>query len=148
MEYTIGEIAEILNIAPSAIRYYEKEGLLPRVERSRGGVRKFSERELELLRVIECLKKTGMPLKDIKDFIYMTQQGDATIDRRLRLFEKQKEAVNRQIKELEDTLDIIDYKCWYYKTAREKGSTRAVENIPDSRLSPKLQKARNSLKKP
>ena len=68
----------------------------------------------------------------------MTQQGDETIDARLALFEKQKAAVEKQIEELHRTLDIINYKYWYYTVAKEKGSTAAVENIPDDEMTPEL----------
>lgn len=65
MLYTVGEMAKKLGIAPSTLRYYDQEGLLPFVERSSGGVREFKDSDYEWLQVIGCLKKTGMPLKDI-----------------------------------------------------------------------------------
>ena len=69
MIYTVGEMAKKIGVAPSTLRYYDKEGLLPFVERSSGRIRVFKEADYEWLKVIECLKKTGMPLKDIKTFI-------------------------------------------------------------------------------
>lgn len=60
---------EKLNIAPSALRYYDKEGLLPFVERSSGGIRIFREEDMDWLELIECMKRTGMPIKEIKHFI-------------------------------------------------------------------------------
>ena len=66
MFYTIGEMAQRLNVAPSTLRYYDKEGLLPFVERSSGGIRMFKEEDMEWLRVLGCLKKAGMSLKEIK----------------------------------------------------------------------------------
>ena len=67
--YTIGEVAKMYGIAPSALRYYDKEGLLPFIERTEGGARLFKEEDLEWLTTIECLKDTGMPIKMIKQFI-------------------------------------------------------------------------------
>ena len=64
MLYTVGEAAKILNVAPSTIRYYDKEGLLPFVERSGGGIRMFTDENFQWLYIIDCLKKTGMPIKD------------------------------------------------------------------------------------
>ena len=118
MIYTVSEAAKKLNVASSTIRYYDKEGLLPFVERSGGGIRMFQEKDFEWLYVIECLKKSGMPIKNIKRFIDMSLKGDETINERLELFIKQREEVLKQIEELRQTLSILDYKCWYYETAK------------------------------
>ena len=74
MTYTVGEIAKKLNVAPSTLRYYDKEGLLPFVERSSGGIRVFHD---------ECMKHTGMPIKEIKHFIDYCVEGDSRINERL-----------------------------------------------------------------
>ena len=66
MTYTVGEIAKKLNVAPSTLRYYDKEGLLPFVERSVGGIRVFHDEDMDWLELIECMKHTGMPIKEIK----------------------------------------------------------------------------------
>lgn len=63
MPYTIGEVAKKMNVAPSTLRYYDKEGLLPFVERSSGGIRMFKESDFEWLSIIECLKKADIPEK-------------------------------------------------------------------------------------
>lgn len=96
MFYTVGEIAKKLNVAPSTLRYYDKEGLLPFVERSDSGIRLFKDSDMEGLRVIECLKRTGMPIKDIKVFMELCQLGDSTINERLQLIDKQRETVLEQ----------------------------------------------------
>ena len=129
MIYTVGEMAKRLGVAPSTLRYYDQEGLLPFVERSSGGVRVFKDSDYEWLQVIGCLKKTGMQLKDIKYFIEMAMQGDETIDPRLALIVKQKESVKVQIAELEETLRTLEFKEWYYETAKENGSTAVPRNM-------------------
>ena len=83
MLYTVGEMTKLLGVPTSTLRYYDKEGLLPFVERSEGGQRIFKEEDISWLRVIECMKKTGMPLKDIKLFIEM--EGNHTISKRLEI---------------------------------------------------------------
>ena len=80
MTYTVGEIAKKLNIAPSALRYYDKEGLLPFIERSSGGIRIFREEDMDWLELIECMKRTGMPIKEIKHFIDCCVEGDSRIN--------------------------------------------------------------------
>lgn len=131
MLYTVGEIAKRLNIAPSTLRYYDKEGLLPFVERSEGGIRMFKDEDMPWLKTIECLKKTGMPIKDIKHFIDCCMEGDATINERLSIISGQRDAVLKQMAELESMLDILNYKCWYYETAKAAGTCAVHENIPD-----------------
>lgn len=122
MYYTVGEMAKKLEIAPSTLRYYDKEGLLPFVERSEGGIRRFQESDFEWLALIGCLKKTGMSIKDIKSFVDLCVEGDASIGRRLELVRKQKQAVLRQIEQLKETLKVLDYKCWYYEEAQKAGT--------------------------
>lgn len=113
MLYTVGEMAKRLGVAPSTLRYYDQEGLLPFVERSSGGIRVFKDSDYAWLQIIECLKKTGMQLKDIKIFMEMAMQGDETIESRLALITKQKDAVKAQIAEMEQTLKILEFKEWY-----------------------------------
>lgn len=130
MVYTVGEMAKLLGVPASTLRYYDKEGLLPFVERSPGGMRMFQEKDYEWLQIIECLKKTGMPLKDIRTYIHMAMQGDETIESRLELIYRQREAVRAQMAELQKTLDTLDFKCWYYETAKEAGTTDVPRNLP------------------
>ena len=127
MLYTIGEVAGILNIAPSTIRYYDKEGLLPFVERSAGGIRVFSESDLGWLKTISCLKSTGMPVKSIRNYVESAMKGDETIEERLEIIYEQRERLLEQMKELQRTLDIVEYKCWYYETARKEGTEEALK---------------------
>lgn len=75
MAYSIGEISEMLNISISTLRYYDKEGLLPLVNRTSGNIRIFDDTDVECLKMIECLKNTGMPLKDIKNFFECAKKG-------------------------------------------------------------------------
>lgn len=146
MLYTIGEMAKRLGVAPSTLRYYDKEGLLPFVERSGGGIRMFKEADFEWLQVIECLKKTGMRLADIKRFVEMSMQGDDTIDERLSLIIKQKEAVKAQIDDLSKTLKALEFKEWYYKTAKEAGTTSVPRNMTSDELPEEYREVRKALR--
>ncbi len=128
MLYTVGEMAKKIGVAPSTLRYYDKEGLLPFVERSGGGIRMFKEDDLDWLSIIECLKKTGMPIKEIKKFVDWCIEGDSTIEQRLELIDNQREAVLKQIAQLHETLDTLNYKHWYYETAKKAG-TCDIHNI-------------------
>ena len=130
MKLTIGEAAEKVSLSAHTIRYYDKEGLLPFVERTESGNRYFTENDLEGLEIINCLKATGMPIKEIKIFMDWCMEGDSTIKERYEMFLERREAVEAQINELRKALDRIDYKCWYYKTALEAGTIRIHDNTP------------------
>ena len=147
MLYTVGETAKILNIAPSALRYYDKEGLLPFIERSGGGIRVFKDEDFNWLFIIECLKKSGLSIKDIKSYIDMALKGDETIDERLELFRKQREKVIRQMQELQDTLDTLEYKCWFYETAKKAGTTSVPQNMPLEEIPYRLRKVKENSEK-
>lgn len=129
MVYTVGEIAKVLGVPASTLRYYDKEGLLPFVERSSGGVRLFQEKDFEWLRMIGCLKKAGMSLKNIREYIKLMLQGDDTIDERLALFQKQKKVLQAQMEELQLTMDTLDFKCWYYETAKKAGTVEVMQDV-------------------
>ena len=129
MIYTIGEMAKKLGVSASTLRYYDKEGLLPFMEHPKGRIRVFTDKDYQWLHIIECLKQTGMSLKDIREFLQMAMQGDETIEDRLQLFIKQREAVQQQIQKLLETLDVINFKCWYYETAKEAGTTAQLDKM-------------------
>ena len=84
--YSIGQVSEMFGLPISTLRYYDKQGLFPEITRV-SGIRKFSDRELEALRVIECLKKSGLEIKDIKQFMQWCRQGKETYPQRKQLFE-------------------------------------------------------------
>lgn len=130
MKLTIGEAAQKVNLTPHTIRYYDKSGLLPFIEKNESGIRYFTEKDIEGLNVINCLKSTGMPIKEIKVFMDWCMEGDSTIGERYNMFLERKEAVEAQIEELKKSLKMIEYKCWYYKTALDAGTLKIHENSP------------------
>ena len=129
--YSIGQVSEMFGLPVSTLRYYDKEGLFPDIQRV-SGIRKFSENELEALRVIDCLKKSGLEIKDIKQFMGWSKEGSKTFEVRKELFEKQKEVVEKEIAKLERVLAMLNYKSWYYEEAIKAGNEEAVLTmIPD-----------------
>ncbi len=130
--YTIGQVSDMFHLPISTLRYYDKEGLFPDIQRT-SGIRQFDEKEIEALRVIECLKKSGMEIKDIKTFMQWCAQGSSTYPQRKALFLKQKEIVENDIRRLEKVLDMIRYKCWYYEQAIQDGNEdRLKQMLPDN----------------
>ena len=142
MTYTIGEMAKKLGVAPSTLRYYDKEGLLPSVERSEGGVRIFQDVDMGHLSTIKCLKRTGMSIQEIRQYIDLSLQGDETIGERMELIDRRREAVLEQIAQLQDTLHTLDYKHWFYETALAAGTMDAPANMPLDQVPPKFRDMR------
>ena len=137
--YSIGQVSEMFHLPISTLRYYDKEGLFPGMERQ-SGIRKFSEREIEALRVIECLKASGLEIRDIKQFMEWTTEGAATYTQRKQLFETRKQAVEAEMAELQKTLDLLRYKCWYYDTAIADGNEDRIKAMLPDHLPPEIQK--------
>ena len=148
MVYTVGEMAKRLGIPASTLRYYDKEGLLPFVERSSGGIRMFQEKDFEWLRVIGCMKKAGMSLRDIRHYIELAMRGDDTIDARLELFRHQREVLQQQMDELRHTMEMVDYKCWYYETAKASGTIRVPKSMDITDVPAEFQAIRQELQQP
>ena len=131
MCYSIGEVANTTGIAISTLRYYDREGMFPNIERRGGGIRVFSDAEIETIKIIECLKTSGLSIKDIKQFLDWCQEGDASLQKRRDMFHERLEAVKKQMEELQKTMDIIKYKCWYYDTALAAGTEEVPKNMPE-----------------
>ncbi|MCM3171558.1 MerR family transcriptional regulator [Paenibacillus sp. MER 99-2] len=122
MTYSIGEVAKKLDLTVYTLRYYDREGLMPFVERTANGTRLFKESDIDFLKIIQCLKATGMPIKDIKDFIAWCSEGDSTLKQRYDMFTERRASVEAQIAELQKTMEVIDHKCAYYESALSVGT--------------------------
>ena len=129
--YTIGQVSEMFGLPISTLRYYDKEGFFPNLER-RGNIRYFSDSDLEAIRIIECLKKSDLEIKDIRQFFQWVAEGPSSYEKRKELFEARKVAVAEEMKKLEKTLSLLKFKCWYYEQATQDGSEDRVQRmIPD-----------------
>ncbi len=138
--YTIGQVAEMFDLPISTLRYYDKQGLFPQLTRE-SGIRKFSDNEIGALRMIECLKKSGLEIKDIKLFMEWCAKGSATYSNRLELIHRQKERVEAEIQQLHKTLDMLTYKCWYYTQAMKDGSEDTAEALTPDGLPEDIRRA-------
>lgn len=136
--YSIGEISKMFQLPISTLRYYDKEGLFPHLKRV-NGVRQFSESEIETLRVIDCLKKSGLEIKDIKEYMALCSLGNTTLKQRKEIFEKQKEEVLQEMEKLQKVLSMLNYKCWYYDQAIEKNDEAYVQALSFNQFPPQIQ---------
>ena len=136
--YSIGEISKMFQLPVSTLRYYDKEGLFPHLKRV-NGVRQFSESEIETLRVIDCLKKSGLEIKEIKEYMSLCSLGNTTLKQRKEIFEKQKEEVLQEMEKLQKVLSMLNYKCWYYDQAIEKKDEAYVQALSFNQFPPQIQ---------
>lgn len=136
--YTIGQVSEMFHLPVSTLRYYDKEGFFPDLKR-KGNIRYFSDNEIEALRVIECLKKSGLEIKDIKQFFIWVTEGSSSYSKRKKLFENRKSAVEEEIKQLEKILAMLKFKCWYYETAMADGNEDRIASMLPNHLPSEIQ---------
>jgi len=127
MSYTIKQVAEKTGISEATLRYYDKEGLFPYMERKESGYRLFGDREMEQIRYIECFKTAGFEIKDIKEYFDLIAKGDSTLKVRLELMQKRREILEQKKLEIEKSIALVDKKVDYYKRAVENGSEKGIK---------------------
>lgn len=127
-KYSISQVAEKFGLEPHTLRFYEKEGIVS-PGRTPSGIRTYTEEDVSQLETALCLKSTGMPLKEIKRYFQLVQEGDATLDQRLEIFTSHRERVIEGIAVMEKYLQKIDHKISWYQgfVAKKKGESQ--ENI-------------------
>ena len=128
MTYSIKEVADMMNVEPSTLRYYDSMGLLPGVKRVNGR-RVFEDKDFKWLRVLNCMKKINMPIDKIKAYVELAEKGDSTLQERFDMILEQKQIVLGQIAELKECLKEFEYKEWYYTEAIKAGTEKVVENV-------------------
>lgn len=112
--YTINEVAKMFDISAYTIRFYDKEGLLPFVTRNSNGSRQFSEDDLQMVKLICCLKNTGMKVKEIKEYIDLCMEGEETAPVRRQIMDDQRQSILKQIEDFKKSLTIVDLKVAFY----------------------------------
>lgn len=120
MDYTIKQVSEKTNLKAHVLRYYEREGLLPNVSRSESGIRRYSQEDLEWLGLICCLKNTGMSIKQIREFVALSTQGNETLKQRCDMLMEHKKTVESQIDEMHNHLKKVTHKIQYFTSQYEE----------------------------
>lgn len=143
--YSMAETAQAFGLPASTLRYYDKEGLLPGVVRTEGGMRRFTAETMSALHIISCLKISGLSIQEIREFFSIPDDDQQAVSERLRIFESRRQAVQKQMAELQETLDVLDYKCWYYETAEALGSLTAMADLPAAQIPPRLREVKERI---
>jgi len=112
--YTIQEVSEKTGLKAHTLRYYEKEGLISGVERSRGGFRQYTDEDMERLGLICCLKNTGMSIREIARFVQLTHEGEHTLEEQVEMLRVHRERVLARMEEMQQHLDKVTWKLNYF----------------------------------
>ena len=147
LNYTIKNISELTGLPASTLRYYDKQGLLPNLKRNEHNIRIFTDEDCEFLKIVDCLKRSGLTIKDIKNFVDLVDKGDSALIERKKIFEKRRKVLQNELKKLQEVMNIIEYKCWYYEKACEKGTESGMKALKSTEIPEKFRKAREILHK-
>jgi len=124
---TISEVSEKFGIPQDTLRYYERIGLIPRVNRNESGVRDYTEDDCNWVEFIKCMRGAGLSIRVLKKYVSLFQQGDSTIEARKGILMEQRRCLAERINEMRKTLDRLDYKIEMYENVlmAEKGLIRS-----------------------
>ncbi|EST22529.1 MerR family transcriptional regulator [Streptomyces niveus] len=119
-QYTISEVVTFTGLTAHTLRWYERIGLMPHVDRSHTGQRRFTNRDLDWLTFVGKLRLTGMPVADMVRYAQLVREGEHTFEQRQELLERTRRDVRTRITELQDTLAVLDYKIDFYAAAHHE----------------------------
>ena len=129
MNYTIKKVSEMTGLSIPTIRYYDKEGLLPDLQRKESGYRVFSDRDLEAIDLIECFKESGLTIREIRHFMSLVRQGDVTLDERLAIFQTNIARLEEKLAAVQNALDHSRRTLAFYEIAAKTGSAETAKNL-------------------
>jgi DNA-binding transcriptional MerR regulator len=110
----IAEVSEKYGFTPDTLRYYERIGLIPPVNRNGGGIREYGEIDIKRIEFVRCLRSAGLPIETLIEYFSLLEQGDGTVVARKELLLEQRELLKSRIAEMEKTLELLNYKIEVY----------------------------------
>lgn len=126
----IAEVSQQYGLSSDTLRYYERVGLIPPVNRNESGIRDYNELDLRRVDFIKCMRSAGLPVEVLIEYVALVQQGDKTIEARKDILREQRELLLARMNEMQKTLDILDHKIEVYEKAvlkKEKEMVQAEE---------------------
>ena len=123
----IAEVSEQCDISPDTLRYYERIGLLPPVNRSESGIRDYDEIDLKRVEFIKCMRSAGLPIEVLIEYVSLVRQGDQTSETRKEILVEQRAQLAAKMEEMQKTLDLLDYKIEVYEKALLKKEKEIVQ---------------------
>ncbi|GAP08680.1 transcriptional regulator, MerR family [Anaerolinea thermolimosa] len=128
----IAEVSDKTGVSPDTLRYYERVGLLPSVRRNEGGIREYDATDLRRIEFIKCMRRAGLPVETLIEYVQLVLQGDQTIEARKEILQEQRDLLAARIAEMQKTLDLLNYKIGVYESAlleKEKEMLSRVEEF-------------------
>ena len=123
----IAEVSEQYEISSDTLRYYERIGLLPPVNRSESGIRDYNELDLRRVDFVKCMRSAGLPIEVLIQYMDLVQQGDQTIEARKEILVEQRDLLAARMEEMQKTLDRLNYKVEVYEKALLKREQEMVQ---------------------
>ncbi len=123
----IAEVSEQYGLSSDTLRYYERIGLIPPVNRNGGGIRDYSELDIRRVEFVKCMRSAGLPVEVLIEYIGLVQQGDSTIEARKEILMEQRELLVARMAQMQKTLDILDHKIEVYEKAVLKKEKEMIE---------------------
>lgn len=121
---TIKEVCEKYGISADTLRYYERVGVIPEVNRTKGGIRNYSEEDIKWVENAICMRNAGVPVEMLIDYVRLFREGNATLQARCDLLVEARQAIQEQMDKLQETADLLDYKISRYDEALKTGILR------------------------
>lgn len=118
---TINEVSKKYNVSCDTLRYYERIGVIPEVNRNSSGIRDYTDEDLRWVELALCMRNAGLSIETLVEYQRLYQEGDSTIKARLDLLTEQMDILKNQKKQIEETMDRLSYKISRYKKALETG---------------------------
>ena len=141
MTFSIQRAAAETGLSPDTLRYYERIGVLPGVARSPSGHRRYGEGDIGWIKLVQCLRATGMPIEELHRYAMLMQQGDSTARQRLQLLEGHRTRINEEMRELTTALELVERKIAGYDALLRDGLTGEP---PDRRPAPRKVRVRSA----
>jgi DNA-binding transcriptional MerR regulator len=123
----IAEVSERYGISSDTLRYYERIGLIPPVNRNESGIRDYIEIDVRRVEFNKCMRSAGLPIEALIEYVRLVQQGDQTIEVRKEILKEQREQLLARMKEMQKTLDILDHKIEVYENAVLKKEKEMIQ---------------------
>ena len=114
---TITEVSKKYDLSQDTLRYYERIGLIPSVNRKKSGIRDYTEEDCRWIEFIKCMRNAGLPIEVLFEYFRLFQQGDATIEARKELLTEQRKQLITRIEDMQETLERLNYKIDSYEQA-------------------------------
>lgn len=112
---TIAEVSKKVNLSADTLRYYERIGLIPEVNRTESGIRNYTEEDLGWIEFSKCMRNAGMSIEALIEYIKLYKKGDVTLEARKQLLISQKDVIKERLEEIQNTFDKINYKIKNYE---------------------------------